>query len=75
MRTTLDIEDDVLQAAKELAAATRQSTGKALSESARRGLQIRAHRGARRGDVPLLASRGDVVTLEKVRQIMDEEGI
>jgi hypothetical protein len=38
MRTTLDIDDDVLQAAKELARRERKSAGRVLSELARRGL-------------------------------------
>lgn len=75
VRTTLDIEDDVLQAAKELAAASRQSTGKALSELARRGLESQKSARRSRGGIPLLESRREVVTLEKVRHIMDEEGI
>ena len=36
MRTTLDIDDDVLLAAKELAAAQVTTAGKVLSELARR---------------------------------------
>jgi hypothetical protein len=38
VRTTLDIDDDVLQAAKELAAARKKTTGQVLSELARRAL-------------------------------------
>ena len=38
MRTTLDIDDDVLQAAKELARRERKTAGQILSELARRGL-------------------------------------
>jgi hypothetical protein len=38
MRTTLDIDDDVLQAAKELARRERKTAGWMLSELARRGL-------------------------------------
>ena len=37
MRTTVDIDDDVLQAAKELARRERKTTGRILSELARRG--------------------------------------
>ncbi|MGH8673048.1 MAG: hypothetical protein ACREVG_01925 [Burkholderiales bacterium] len=39
MRTTLDIADDVLYAAKDFARRDRKSVGQALSEMARRGLQ------------------------------------
>ena len=38
MRTTLDIDDDVVTAARELAAAERRSLGAIISELARRGL-------------------------------------
>jgi len=39
MRTTLTIDDDVLSVAKTMAAAGKVSTGKALSQLARRGYQ------------------------------------
>jgi hypothetical protein len=38
VRTTLDLDDDVLQAAKELAAVQGTTAGKVLSELARRAL-------------------------------------
>ena len=38
MRTTVDIDDDVMLAAKELARREKKSTGAVLSELARRGL-------------------------------------
>jgi len=38
MRTTLDIEDDVLQAAKELAQRDGGTAGQVISRLARRGL-------------------------------------
>lgn len=38
MRTTLDIDDDILQAAKELAQAEKKTAGQVLSELARKGL-------------------------------------
>jgi hypothetical protein len=39
MRITLEIDDDVLQAARSLAAANNISLGKALSDLARKGLK------------------------------------
>ena len=57
MRTTLDIADDVLQAAKELALVKGETTGQVLSALARKGLAARAHRGRIRNGVPLLARR------------------
>ncbi|ORW74361.1 hypothetical protein AWC22_23535 [Mycobacterium riyadhense] len=38
MRTTLDMDDDVVAAARELAAGERRSVGAVISELARRGL-------------------------------------
>jgi len=82
MRTTLDIEDDVLQAAKELAQREGGTAGQVISALARRGLASPAaspkkssKSSGTRGGVPLLASRGEVVTLEHVQKLMDQEGV
>lgn len=45
MRTTLDIDVDVLAVAKELAASQRKTAGKVISELARKGLQSRRAKG------------------------------
>ena len=78
MRTTLDIEDDVLQAAKELAEREGSTAGRVISALARRGLMTPGRKArppqATRGGVPLLPSRGEVVTLDHVRELMDQEG-
>lgn len=84
MRTTLDIDDDVLSAAKELARRERSSAGAVLSQLARRALT-----GARAGASPAtrkagkaavggfepFASRGVVVSNEQVDQLRDVEGV
>jgi len=81
MRTTLEIEDDVLRAAKELAAREGSTAGRVISALARRGLASAPpgakgrRRDSTRGGIPVIASRGDVITLEHVRKLMDEEGI
>jgi hypothetical protein len=79
MRTTLDIEDDVLQAARELAQREGGTAGQVLSTLARRGLAMpvagRKHRSGLRGGVPVLPSRGEVVTLEHIQQLRDKEGM
>jgi hypothetical protein len=79
MRTTLDIEEDVLQAAKELAQREGTTAGRVISNLARRGLtqpseKLSFHPSVR-GGVPLLGSRGEVVTLERIRKLMDQEGV
>jgi|WetSurMetagenome_2_1015567.scaffolds.fasta_scaffold390072_2 hypothetical protein len=77
MRTTLDIEDDVLQAAKELAQRCGRTAGQVISDLARRSLNAPApkRRPGLRGGVPVLASRRELITLEHVQKIQDEDGV
>jgi hypothetical protein len=81
MRTTLDIDSDVLHAAKELAAREKTTAGKITSEFFRRGIHapgpVEPSKSGltMKNGIPVLPSRGEVVTLEKVRRIMDMEGI
>lgn len=73
MRTTLDLDDDVLQAAKEIAASRRTTAGKVLSELARRALQPRRAPRVRNG-VPLLPRRpagSPRPTLDLVNRLRD----
>ncbi|HEX6323083.1 MAG TPA: hypothetical protein VFZ36_05105 [Vicinamibacterales bacterium] len=75
MRTTLDLDDDILQAAKELAAARGSTAGKVLSELARRGLARDCESAAVRNGVPLLAPRPASeprVTMKRVNELRDE---
>jgi hypothetical protein len=88
MRTTLDIEDDVLFAAKEIARREKKSLGQVISELARRAF---AHgpgqpsgkppRGPRASEplaafgVQPLPRRGGLVTNELIDRLRDEEGI
>ena len=79
MRTTLDIDDDVLTAAKELARSEGKTAGAVLSELGRRALSS--------ASAPLLsgeqripgfrpfASRGGLVTNAHIDQLRDEEDI
>ena len=68
MRTTLDIEDDVLQAAKELAQRDGITIGKTLSKLARKGLIGIPSESTMRNGVPVLPRRDEVVTLERIQQ-------
>lgn len=73
----MDIDEDVLQAAKEMAQRLHKTAGQMISELARRGLnapQI-SQQQTRRNGVPVLPFRGEIVTLEHVQKIQDEEGI
>ena len=72
MRTTLDIDDDVLQAAKELAQARSKTAGQILSDLARIGLAPKQTVKVRNG-VPLLPHRfGRIVTMQMVEDLLDE---
>ena len=74
MRTTLTIDDDVLLAAKELAAAKKTTTGHMLSELARRSLQGDTRRAGRtRNGFDLLPAGGQVVTPEMIGRLLEEE--
>jgi hypothetical protein len=75
--TISDIENDVVAHAEKLARAKGTSPGKELSELARRGIAAEASepKWEWRNGVPVLPSTGEVITMEKIQQIMDEEGI
>lgn len=75
MRTTVDIEDDILQAARELAANRGVTIGQVLSELARRGLETPRPSGVRNG-VPLLPRQpagGKMATMDLVNRLRDSE--
>ena len=79
MRTTLDIDADVLQAAKEIANKERSTAGRVMSRLVRQALNGSKTRSedlfVYKNGLPVLASRGEIITLEHVQRIMDEEGI
>jgi hypothetical protein len=74
VRTTVDIDDDILQAAKELAAARRKTAGQVLSELARKGLEPARSQRLRNG-VPVIPYRAGapVITSKDVRRWLDED--
>lgn len=88
MRTTLDIDDDLLAAAKELARAEKKTAGQVVSELMRKGLtgydsrtgaaepsrDAIAEEAAKYGLRPFPA-RGGVVTNEMIDKLKDELGI
>lgn len=81
MRTTLDIDDDVLAVVKDIAAARKISAGRAASELLRKALTGQADAPETGGvsDSPPLAGfepfpkRGGVVTMDLVNRLRDEE--
>lgn len=74
MRTTLSIDDDVLNAAKEMAAAQDKTVGEVISSLARRALNPIESRRKTRNGVPLLPVRAGTsrVTSELVNQLREE---
>lgn len=84
MRTTLDIADDVLLAAKEVARREKRTVGEVVSELARSAL-VAPERGAppRRGarqrlarfGIQPLPARGGIVSNELIDRLRDQEGI
>jgi hypothetical protein len=73
MRTTLDIEEDILFAAKEIARKKGITTGKALSDMARQAF-IRQVRGGSRNGLPLfpIQPNAGIITMEFVNQLRDK---
>jgi hypothetical protein len=74
MRTTVDIEDDVLAAARSIAERRRQSLGKVLSDLARQAL-TKSTRSRKRNGVPLLSVKkgAEPVTPERIDELRDDE--
>ena len=72
MRTTLDIDGDILQAAKEIAANRGTTAGKVISDLARKALTP-AFQGPVRNGVPLMPRRpnGRKMTVEDVNRLRD----
>ena len=82
MRTTLDIADDVLQAAKERARRENKTAGEVISELARAALTAPASVSASpkvreplaRYGIKPFPKRGGVVTSELVNRLREEDG-
>ena len=81
MRTTLDLDDDVLASAKEIAKREKKTAGQVLSELARRALTQGATPAGKPRTAPEpaasfgfrpFATRGAVVTNERVQSLRDE---
>lgn len=82
MRTTLDIEDDVLMAAKELARLQNVSAGHIVSKLVREALAGRQSQPAPVhpqqklvGGFRPFPARGAVVTNDQVNSLRDQEGV
>lgn len=75
MRTTLDVDDDLLQAVKELAAVRQVSAGRVVSDFIRKGLETPGKVSKVRNGVPLMPRRpagSPPLTSKLVNQLLDE---
>jgi hypothetical protein len=74
MRTTLEIDDDILGAAKELALRQKKTAGKIISELARTGIQ--RHHGKSiqkiRNGFEILPAEDRLITPQLVQKILEE---
>ena len=74
MRTTLDLDDDVLAAARSIAAARNQTMGKVVSDLVRQSLATKIKQ--RPSGIPLLPRRpGVIVTTELIDKLREEEDL
>jgi hypothetical protein len=76
MRTTLEIDDDVIQAAREMARLKNQGLGRAISDLARRGLAPESSPVIELQDgIPVWKHGPDAVavTSEMVRNLAEDE--
>jgi hypothetical protein len=74
MRTTLDLDPDVLQAAKELASVRGTTAGRVISDLVRKALEPAGTAKVRNG-VPLMPRRpagSPPITVEFVEDLLDE---
>jgi len=88
MRTTLDLDEDILNAAKSLAKAGQTTAGRIISDTMRRAIQmgladpsqtiatqsLAMEPPAVYGFVPLTSSGQQIVTSDMVRAIRDDLG-
>ncbi|WP_086647837.1 antitoxin [Mycobacterium tuberculosis] len=73
MRTTLDLDDDVIAAARELASSQRRSLGSVISELARRGLMLGRVEADDGLPVIRVPAGTPPITPEMVRRALDED--
>lgn len=82
MRTTLNLAEDALIAARNIAQRDRVSLGEAVSDLIRRAAaggpqapHVGAQRAPLRGRFALLPARDELITPQHVRDLMDREAI
>lgn len=74
MRTTLDLDDDILHAAKMLAARRGTTAGRIISEMVRAALTQPAAKAETRNGIPVIKGGETLITDELVQALLDETG-
>ncbi len=74
MRTTLNIDDEILEAVRSIAGERNLSVGAVLSDLARRGLRPERTKSGKRNGFPVfdVSRDGSVLTLDRVKKHEDE---
>jgi hypothetical protein len=79
MRTTLTLDDDVIAFARSHAQREHISIGAAISKLARDGIRAQSMPTAKaskpQSKYALLPARGEIITTQHVRDLLDQEGI
>jgi hypothetical protein len=79
MRTTINLQEDALLVARQVAARDRISLGEAISRLVRQGATAQPPAAQQqqplRGRFALLPQRDEVITPEHIRELMEREGI
>ena len=75
MRTTLDIDDEIMLTVKEIAQQRKTTAGSVVSSLLRESLQPKNFKLEYRNGIPVLPRRpqGPVVTAELVNRLLDED--
>ena len=81
MRTTLEIDDDLLALYRERARRTKSSIGALISKTLRESVNGNIRRKDNdegspfvyKNGIPMLRSRGEVITFEHVQRLLEEE--
>ena len=75
MRTTLEIDEDVLQTAKIIANESDQSLGRVVSDLMRKALESKPVEYTIRNGVPVFPSRPGApkITTEMIRELLDQD--
>jgi hypothetical protein len=75
MRTTINIAEDVLHAARDLAARKNITMGEVISDLARKSLAepAAAPLTGRRNGFPQLPATGQAITSELIKSLMDDD--